>query len=643
MLQAFRIHGCDPQVHIFASLHSLHSSIALPAAAHSRPNHHLLILSYRLHLGFICARAAKRRRYTLTGIFIAYLICAVSTIRTLVHRTGFPTCVAMLFRRHNPSRLHPVDPPPDLHVAPLPVNISLQTPKTVEGILAISASLPKAVPQGPWSSSKRSQSLDSSRSEHSSERDTNSNPIPKREPRSKKTGHATIRTDATDTHAAFESDAFAVHMPTTRVPIIDSRVSVARPSPTAQAEAFRTYMEKAQQVRERNNSQGLRVPSKIVSYDYASPDVTGHKAPLVRALSPPTSPPTPAGSFPTSPSQPQAGSIGPERQYRSHIKGPRAINEANRLYAPRKAVASEINATTPSTRCQYRTDLEVGASLSTSSPIPHPLMIKARVKPKITMVGNDRVQTASRYSLYNRSSPPSSIQTSRSSSPTKSMPNFTRRVSIEGDSIFGYMVKDTTGTMAGASSTSDSDKEKERSKLVERGKRAAPKRSLTSRWPWRRSPGLSVDKASSLTARTTAAKKPAYVDPFIIHASPVPAPMVPQSPVASRPASPKKLSRPNQPAPTGNFDSGFAQIKSLTLLLFKISVYLYAVIALWFVLDAVRQTFHTLGAPFRVLRFLGGTVWVWGSWVVKMLIKMWENWGFKISLKGGGMWKMRWC
>ncbi|KAF2684318.1 hypothetical protein K458DRAFT_388785 [Lentithecium fluviatile CBS 122367] len=56
-------------------------------------------------------------------------------------------------------------------------------------------------------------------------------------------------------------------MPTTREPILDTPVFRAKlPSPSkAQVEAYQTYERKVQQVRERNNSEGVRVPSKIVS------------------------------------------------------------------------------------------------------------------------------------------------------------------------------------------------------------------------------------------------------------------------------------------------------------------------------------------------------------------------------------------
>lgn len=547
----------------------------------------------------------------------------------------------MLFRRHGLSPPQYVVPPTGTYTERSVPNTLPRTPRTLEEMLAISSKRPKSPLYGPRNPPKGYHSTASSRSAQWTEYRTT--PTQRWEPRSKKTGHATIRTDATDSHEAFESDAFAVHMPTTRLPIIENTMSPPKPSPAAQAEAYRTYMEKARQVRERDNNQGVRVPSKIVSHDYAIPNVAGHNAPLVRTISPPISPPTPAGSFPVSPYLPQTGWEKPQREDRSHIKASRATDESRKLYTLNKHAGSSSIASTPNSRYRCRADSEAGASRSTSSPTPPLATIRVRLKPKLVVAEADPVQTESRYSLYTRPSPTCSTQTSRSASLVKSMPNFRRHQSIEGDSIFGYRSKDT-GTVAGASSTSGSDIEKgKEDKEMDKGKKTTPKRSLTSRWPWLRPSGHRVSKPTLVPAGQATAKRPsAYIDPFVTHATPVPTPIVSRSPVASRPASPRKIGRSPPPASTGKFDSGFAQIKRLTFLILKIAFSLYAVIAFWFVLDAIREAFHTLGAPFRVMKLLGGFVWIWGLWAIKMLMRMWEKWGFKVALKGGWMWKMRW-
>jgi hypothetical protein len=110
---------------------------------------------------------------------------------------------------------------------------------------------------------------DSSRSSNSSP--DQSPKAPKRWPTSRKTGYDTIHTDSTDTQPAFESDAFAVLMPTTRLPNFENPISPTKnASPATRANALRTYEEKARQIQERNNSEGMQIPSRFVSYDYAA-------------------------------------------------------------------------------------------------------------------------------------------------------------------------------------------------------------------------------------------------------------------------------------------------------------------------------------------------------------------------------------
>ncbi|KAF1843381.1 uncharacterized protein K460DRAFT_407738 [Cucurbitaria berberidis CBS 394.84] len=543
----------------------------------------------------------------------------------------------MLFRRHSPSRLHPVTPPTDQYCAQPPPKTSTRTQKTLAEILALSASLTKPLPHEPRTITNHYHFSNSQRSDSSSEHHGS----PTREPRSKKTGHATIHTDATNNQAAFESDAFAVHMPTTRLPIIDRPISPTK-SPIAQAAAYQTYKEKARQVRERNNSQGVRVPSKIVSYDYASPTIAGHRAPLKRGIDPLKSLPTPAGAFPISPPLPQIGWMRPEPVYRAHAQGPRDITERRKMYTPRKAVGLPTKVSTPRTRYTYHSDSEAGASCSTSSPASSPRQvpatIKARLKPKFVVPEVEHVQTESRYGFYNRPSPTSSPRTSRSSSPVKSMPNFMHS-SCEGDSIFGYRSKVVAGAVIGGSSTSatsGSDKEKAKSRIIDKPKKTTPpKHSLTSRWPWHRPAGPRVYKPVSvpIASMPTAVRARAYVDPFDTHATqPTTLPL--RTPIATRPASPHRFARTTMPAPQGKFDSGFAQIKSLTLLLLKIGLFMYVVVALWYVLDAIREVFHTLSAPFRAFKWAWGFVWFFCLWFARIGIIMCEKWVFKAVLEG---------
>ncbi|KAI8931251.1 hypothetical protein NX059_011598 [Plenodomus lindquistii] len=558
----------------------------------------------------------------------------------------------MLFRRNNPT---PVAVPVAL-IAPtkdkdasqknqFAFNPFARAPKTVEEVLSISAQLPIAA---------------SDRSGSPNKNYSFATPVharrPRREPSSRKTGHATIHTDATAEHEAFESDAFAVHMPTTRLPIIDKPISPIKISPAAQAEAFQTYKEKARQVRERNNSTGVKVPSKIVSYDCASPKVADRTTPTVKPASPPLTSPRPAGSFPISPPLPQSSWTRPERV--DHFQTPsRIIGQPRRLYTPRKPLGPNNHFASLETRSDNRNDSGAGASRSTPSPT-QPASIRVRIKPRVVIPEAQRVQVEAAYHLYTQQSPTVPPPASRSPSPVKSMPNFTRQNSVEGDSLFGYQSRDSARTRAGAgSSSSGSDKEKEKSKTAKKPDNAdkkSTKRTLESRWPWLRAaeprvakPALTPVVMSNITPRTvptlvTAAPRTStYISPFDRHATP-PLPTSLCSPVRSRPASPRKTLHTASTIPQGKFETGFAQIKHLTYLLCKIGLAIYAIIALWYVLDAVREAFLTISAPFRLIRYLGGFAWLGVIWLASLAVKMWERWGFRVALKGGWMWKMRW-
>lgn len=64
---------------------------------------------------------------------------------------------------------------------------------------------------------------------------------------------------------------------------------------------------------------------------------------------------------------------------------------------------------------------------------------------------------------------------------------------------------------------------------------------------------------------------------------------------------------------------------------------LYALVAVYFVLDAVREAVHTVGAPFRAARRVGGYLGVIIGWNWKWILRGWERWGVRIALSGG--WK----
>ncbi|KAF1913348.1 hypothetical protein BDU57DRAFT_408287, partial [Ampelomyces quisqualis] len=481
---------------------------------------------------------------------------------------------------------------------------------------------------------------DSSRSSNSSPDQSpkaRKEPHPKRSPTSRKTGFATIRTDSTDTQPAFESDAFAVLMPTTRLPILESRTSPSKnASPAARADALRTYQEKARQIRERNNSGCVQIPSRIISYDYAA-----HCLADTHTLNDMDSRiPTPAGSFPISPPLAQNTWTRHERAAVDKAEEARHMSEVSKISEPVATKTSTATSTsTTSSYRVYRPDSTAGASQSTSSSSPLSPSITVRIKSRVKQAQEaERLQTESTPHSYRRPNDAASVHISRTSSPIKSMPNFTRHNSVEGDSIFGYKRKDTSGAAAGASPTSSgSEKEPDKSKSKAKPEKkppvkpteTTPKRPLTSRWPWLRPQGPRIAKPTTapvtFTTPTAAKTEPRptsqYIDPFERLATPQPnLPTSLRAPVSSS-HSPKKVAlgklatnhsaRPASSASptTPKFDSGFAQIKTFGLVLVKFCFMLYAVIALWFVLDAVREAIHTIGVPFRVVKWVGGWVW----------------------------------
>ncbi|KAF2264066.1 hypothetical protein CC78DRAFT_253978 [Lojkania enalia] len=482
---------------------------------------------------------------------------------------------------------------------------TFRTPETIDQALALSPG-PLSPPLHQSQNSSLTRQPQSRSRSSSWWMEIRKSPTPKHEPRSRKVNQATIRTDAPDPQPVFESDAFAVHMPTTRIPIIESPpVRVRLPAPSrAQMEAYHAYRQKAQHMRETEYTKEY-VPAKVVSYDYAytNSPITSQPRELNAGL-PDIPMLAPAGAFPTSPSVPQHSWTYPRRI----VEGPRSISDSSHISIARKPVGLG-NIKANDTRPLYqRGDASIGAG-ATPSLAPK---IKIRIKPKTR--DPDPVQKESWWSLYNRPSPQSSTNGSRSPSPTKA--NFA--CSNHTDTIFDY---DTS-----------------------KPKSPPPERKLTSRWAWLRpaSPGVNKPTATQ-TSTPTMAKATSYLDPFFLHATP--SPSHPNTPTASRPASPKKLVRvhsvpPKAESSGGKFDTGLAQIKSFGSLILKLCLLVYALVGLYFLLDAIREAVHALGAPFRAVKWTGGYVWIGGLWLAKVLAKGWERWGVKVALKAG--WKGRW-
>ncbi|KAF2437742.1 hypothetical protein P171DRAFT_171790 [Karstenula rhodostoma CBS 690.94] len=577
-------------------------------------------------------------------------------------------------RRQAPSREEMITAqfpnPKSTRISPNSVSISsYRTPATLENASTLAPSPPRTPPH---LSHSKTISASSGELRHPLERSQSSeyfleikrSPAPKAPFSRKSAWGRTIRTEAPG-EDSFESDAFAVEMPTTREPIVEvpKEASVFRakiPHPSqAQVDAYQTYKQKAHQVRERNSNEGVKVPSKIVSYDYAYPNRKGQPAtaPLHVNLTPPDSPLqlSPAGSFPASPPIAQhawetsAAAQQPRKQHifssSAHVPSARSITDTNKIAFTKKPTSLDNNISSPLCPRYQHGDSVTGAS---SSPSGSPPRIKVRIIPKTTatqpraqthtQAPHDSPQKEGWWALYNRSPPTSSAESSRSSSPEKHnqfayTTSASQQVKARNDAVFGYTADSIKGTPAPAKRTfAEILKDREKKKIEQ-------KRTLASRWAWLRPTEPQGAKPAPSSVPAPAPRPTSkYVDPFVQHATPPPT-----VPSTSRPASPKKIARSAPPpvpppatgtTPKGKFDSGFAQITNFFSVIVKVCLILYALVAVYFVLDAVREAVHALGAPFRFIKIVSSYGWVGGLWAAKWMAKGWDIWGFKLALKG---------
>lgn len=571
---------------------------------------------------------------------------------------------AMHFRQKSASDnfINARFPHPKLgHLSPSNVSITaFQTPETIDDALAIPHRPPQAESQSQTDRTHPRQPLPRSQSS-SYWMEIRKSPQPTA-PRSRKTTAATIITDPTETHPAFESDAFAIHMPTTREPILDPPIFRAKlPSPPKyeQAEGYQAYKRKAEQAREQQRSNGVRVPSRIFPYDYANRHIL--VPPLELEVSPPNSP---AGAFPVSPPIPQQ-----EWTPKQHTQKPSTILHSDRISFPRKPVGLG-NIRSSETRPQYHHgDTNTGAIASKLYTSPSPSLktpaIKVRLKSKAKTESLEITPPQQASSWYTRytPSPTSSQSTSRTPSPTK--PTFAY-TTLPHNPIFGFPTTDISGTIAGASKNPPTTP----SKPLPKSKVKSP-----SRWAWLRPAGPRVQKpishpltenalaSSTITTMATATatapttKRSEYISPFTLYRTP-PSTNT-NTPTPSRPSSPKKLLRsiplhpPSIPvAPRvlkidkteprgGKFESGFAQVKRLAWIILRICLLVYALVGLYFLLDAIREAVHALGAPFRVVRMVGRVVWRGCGWVFEIGTRAWERWGVYVRFGVKGGWRGR--
>ena len=578
------------------------------------------------------------------------------------------------FHSHTPTTAESLPTPPSKDIT--------SPPKTLEEILAIAVSprAPKPPPHAVGTIAGNPQIVRNTPL-RSVSTPLKSN-VPRRAPSSRKTGHATIYTDGIDGHDAFESDAFAVHMPTTRIPIIDAPVSQSKStSPTkAQAEAVRTYQEKAKQARERNNSIGVRVPPNIASYDYAYANTSKKDAAIPAVLKPSSSPHVQAGAFPVSPPLPQEKRAQPEPKSEPVFKKSKISSNTSVFHKP-TVLGVTTAATVVEESVQYLRADANGGALRPSSP-PKSTTVKISMKPrsppapKAPPLPTIKVEACEAEphqghtcqvehcrGIYYRNPYLESITTSCSPSSTKTMPNFTCQHLVEGDSIFGYKVRDPLITVAGADKPNSSSSKNRKpnattSKTQNSAKQSPPKRTLTDRWPWIRK-GAAIGKPPSTPApdppvKVSASKRPmsTYTSPFEDLASPpTTSPPVRPTPLRSaaaavaakaattktQPASPKKAPAVPRstalpaPATSSSFEAGLQQIQSFIGLTVKIGLALYVFVALWFILDAVRDVLYVLCVPLRLVLVF---TWAIVSFVGKGLGVVAGSMGGKIRVLG---------
>ncbi|OSS47576.1 hypothetical protein B5807_07548 [Epicoccum nigrum] len=567
------------------------------------------------------------------------------------------------FHSHTPTTIDtpPTPPPKDL---PSP-------PKTLGEVLAITVS-PRAPQSPPHAAGTVASKLRHSKSTPlRSASSPLKNSLTVGAPISRKTGYATIHTEGADGHESFESDAFDVHMPTTRIPIIDAPILQSKPTlPTNnQMEAVHTYEQKAKQARERNDSIGVCVPPNIASYDYAYANTVEATTAIPAVLKPSSGPPAPLGAFPASPllQQRDRAKSGPRA---AHTVATSSISSNTSVYRKPTVLGVATAAAVIEESVQFvRVDSKGGASRLTTPPKSTTVKIsmnkktqppaKARTAPAVKMkivlkeAGQTQLRDVKHHrGLYYRTTHDKSATPSRSPSPTKSMPNFTRQYSIDGDSIFGYKVKDPLGAIAGASTlvSSSSDDEKPKAstnKPQNFSRQSSPKRTIADRWPWIRK-GAATGKSPSAPTPYPPVRAPTPRRPLSTYKSPFESFDSRFTTTGIRSATPgtlstrmtanenKHASQQDAAASTASaismvIETGLQQAQSYFLLALEVCLALYLVVSLWFILDAVREALFVVSVP---LQFVVMLIWAIMGFLGRILGKAAKTLGGKVRILG---------
>ncbi|PSN69497.1 hypothetical protein BS50DRAFT_664514 [Corynespora cassiicola Philippines] len=465
-------------------------------------------------------------------------------------------------------------------------------------------------------------------------------------PRSRKTSHTTILTDSGAAQPAFESDAFAIHMPTTREPILEpahrTRQILPSPSPpplpspgpelglglglaSAQAEAYRTYARKAAAVRVQDRELGVRVPSRIVGYDYACSGavVGGHggREQEQEREREREREKAPAGSFPASPV------LSPRKVVpRVELKAPvspasmsRGVDGAANIAILRRPLGARSvsprgdagtgAAATPPTGTPTKTRMRVRSRVPVVPPATVVRATTPRGSPPGTPSSTAGAAGGSFWGGYSARSPVGS----RSGSPEKGVGSL--------GAVFGYTAEGVVGIEA---AVRNKDKEKEKEAQNYKHKPKEKEKDRSTRWAWFRAPGGKPVKQPLPPPPTPSPRPPKKRFPAI-YESPFTS-LPPATPLPPRTPSPRKLHRNSPPPPPVSTPQaqaqtrrGLSQLSALFCTLFKIAAVLYLLVAVYFLVQAVVGVVWALGAPFRVLGSVGRVVWTGGTMVAGVL------------------------
>jgi len=370
-------------------------------------------------------------------------------------------------------------------------------------------------------------------------------------PHSRKTSTTTILTETGNDQPAFESDAFAVNMPTTREPA----EPYTSPSP-AQIAAYQHNAEKARR-NVFNDYQTEHAVPMAVSYDCAYENIPFNPHYILELdATPPSSPPTPPGAFPTSPPEPTFTT--------SHYNsGSRSI-PTPRYSIIRKPVGASAS---PRQSIEDNKIDHHDTSVGAEHPPPNP-PTEAKTWAKARAQGHRSDQTPAQ-NYQQRSDKPWWSLSTRPHRPSPSP--------FSPKALKPYTLKEIPGSWHTAPSIHSSTPTPPRHRAGSFG------------LAWLR-PSSSRQRHGSDSTSTT------YIDPFALAS--------PSKRKLSRPLSPREESSSR----AGSFDEWCESVQRVAKLVAKVCLVVYLAMGAWYVLDAVREIVWVVSWPGRM-------VWMVCRWI----------------------------